>query len=357
MDRWSNEQRNKHSKKRIRHRRLVGGEGMKQDHTYTPPFTITSEILNLVSEISAEAAKLELLSPRIITPKLRKAYKIQTITGTLEIEGNRLGAEKVTALLEGKRVLGSVREIAEVQGAIRVYDALDTFDPHKLDDLLRAHKMLMGEILTDAGEFRSSNVGVGGSEGVVHVAPPFLEVPRLMHELFAWLQETDSHPLIASAVFHYEFEFIHPFSDGNGRIGRLWQTLILDRYKPVFSAIPVESVIREHQQAYYEALEASGSAGESTPFIAFMLKMLLETITDTLESDQVNDYVSDQVKKLLEVMGDEWLSSAEIMEKLGLSHRPTFRKNYLNPAIERGLIEMRTPESPRNPKQKYRKRP
>lgn len=329
---------------------------MENTQTYQPPFTITAKILNLVSEISAEVAKLEMLEPKIITPTLRKDYKIRTITGTLEIEGNTLGIEKVTALLEGKRVLGSVREIAEVQGAIKVYDNLENFNYKKLDDLLLSHKMLMDEILSNAGSFRTKDVGVGGSEGVVHVAPPSGQVYNLMHDLFSWLQETDIHPLIQSCVFHYEFEFIHPFSDGNGRIGRLWQSLILHNYKPVFSSIPVESVIKKHQQEYYKALEYSGSVGESTPFIEFMLEVIRDTIIESLSSDQVNDYVSDQVDKLLHVMNNEWLSSSEIMEKLELSHKPTFRKNYLNPALENGLIEMHNPDSPKSPKQKYRMR-
>ena len=323
-------------------------------NNYEPPFTITPKILNFVSEISAEVAKLEILEPKIITSTLRKNYKIRTITGTLEIEGNTLGIEKVTAIFEGKRVLGSVREIAEVQGAIKVYGNLANFNYQKLDDLLLAHKMLMSEILTNAGSFRTKDVGVGGSEGVVHVAPPSGQVHNLIVDLFSWLKITDIHPLIKSCVFHYEFEFIHPFSDGNGRIGRLWQSLILHNYKPVFSSIPVESVIKEHQQRYYDALEASGSAGESTSFIEFMLEIILTTIQDSINNDQVSDYVSDQVDKLLEVMHDQWLSSSEIMDKLALSHKLTFRKNYLNPALEHGLIEMRNPDSPRSPQQKYR---
>ena len=253
---------------------------------YTPPFTITPTILDLVSQISEAIGKLELLAPTAITPKLRKANKIKTIAGTLAIEGNTLGIEKVTAILEGKRVMGSVREIAEVNGAIKVYDNLDNFDYKKLDDLLSAHKMLMGEILTKAGSFRTSNVGVGGEEGVVHVAPPYDRVPRLMGDLFDWLSSTDIHPLIKSSIFHYEFEFIHPFEDGNGRIGRLWQSLILYDWKPIFSAVPIESVIKESQQGYYNALEAAGSAGESTPFVAFMLQAILRSCEEELAAER-----------------------------------------------------------------------
>ena len=208
---------------------------------------------------------------------MRKINRIKTITGTLEIEGNTLGIEKVTAILEGKRVLGTQKEIAEVQGAIKAYDALDSFDYTDINDILKAHKILMGDILTNAGNFRVTDVGVGGKEGVVHIAPPYTQVSNLMHNLFNWLKRSDIHPLIKSSIFHYEFEFIHPFTDGNGRIGRLWQNLILYKYKPIFNSIPIESVVREHQKEYYKALEESGSVGESTPFIEFMLNAILIT--------------------------------------------------------------------------------
>jgi len=253
---------------------------------YEPPYTITPKILNLVSEISEVVTKLEILEPKTISPTLRKVNKIKTITGTLEIEGNTLGAEKVTAILEGKRVLGSTREIAEVKGALRVYDELEYFDYKNIDDLLKAHKMLMDEILTYAGHFRLKDVGVGGSEGVIHVAPPSSQVPNLMSNLFEWLQKSEVHPLIKSSVFHYEFEFIHPFIDGNGRIGRLWQSLILYNWKKVFAYLPVESVVRDTQQEYYKALEESGSKGESTPFIECMLDAILLTCKQTLDEEQ-----------------------------------------------------------------------
>lgn len=252
--------------------------------SYTPPFNITPRVLDLVGLISETIGKLEVLAPLAITPTLRKANKIKTITGTLAIEGNTLGIEKVTAILEGKRVMGSMREIAEVNGAIKVYDKLATFDYKNLDDLLLSHKMLMDEILTNAGSFRSTNVGVGGEEGVVHVAPPHGHVPGLMQELFSWLSTSEIHPLIKSSVFHYEFEFIHPFIDGNGRMGRLWQSLILHEWKSIFSAIPIESVIKETQQEYYNALETSGIKGESTPFIEFMLEAILKACEDELQN-------------------------------------------------------------------------
>ena len=249
---------------------------------YKPPFTITEKILTLVSQISEYVVRLEMLELQNRAPTLRKTNKIKTITGTLEIEGNALGVEKITAIVEGKRVLGSMREIAEVKGAIKVYDHLESFDYKDLDDLLAAHKMLMGEILTKAGTFRRTDVGVGDSKGVVHVAPPFMQVPNLMNDLFSWLKETEVHPLIKSSVFHYEFEFIHPFIDGNGRIGRLWQSLILHGWKSVFAYLPVESVVRDAQGEYYDALERSGALGESTPFVKFMLEAILTTCQKTL---------------------------------------------------------------------------
>jgi len=266
--------------------------------SYTPPFTITNEILNQVSLISEIVGKLEVLSPTAMTPTLRKANKIKTITGTLAIEGNTLSAEKVTAILEGKRVMGSMREIAEVNGAIAVYDKLSTLDHKRLDHLLQTHKLLMQDILTNAGNFRQSNVGIGGDEGVVHIAPPYGNVSGLMNELFTWLAGTDLHPLIKSSVFHYEFEFIHPFIDGNGRMGRLWQSLILFEWKPIFSAIPIESVIKETQQGYYDALEAAGNNGESTPFIEFMLAAILSACEDELKNgSNVPEDVPEDVPK------------------------------------------------------------
>ena len=265
---------------------------------YTPPFKITPKIVNLVSEITEIVTKLQFNSSNAISPHLRKVNKIKTITGTLQIEGNSLDIQKVTALLEGKRVLATQKEIAEVQGAIKAYDLLDSFDYVSMNDLLKAHKILMGELLTNAGSFRLKDVGVGGKEGVVHIAPPSNQVQNLMHNLFDWLKNSDIHPLIKSSIFHYELEFIHPFIDGNGRIGRLWQTLILYNYKPIFKYMPIESIIKEHQQEYYKALEDSGSLGESTPFIEFMLNVILLTC----KSVPLNDPKSVPLKRLDKVV-------------------------------------------------------
>lgn len=251
--------------------------------SYKPPYTITSRMLSLSTAIGEELTKIEYDEKKLITPMLRKKNRIKTLAGTLEIEGNFLGEEKITAILDGKRVLGTYQEILEVEGAIKAYKEFENYRFDNLDDLLKAHKILMSGILTTAGSFRSVNVGVGSSEGVAHVAPPHGVVQDLMRDLFDWLKKSDEHPLIKSCVFHYEFEFIHPFSDGNGRIGRLWQSVILHSWKSVFSAIPTESIVRDHQEKYYQALEHSTTLGESTPFIEFMLEVILESIKSSVK--------------------------------------------------------------------------
>ena len=249
-------------------------------NNYTPPYTITSKIVNLISQISEEIGKIEVNRELLASPKLRKVNRIKTIAGTLEIEGNFLGEEKITAILEGKRVLGSYEEITEAEGAIEAYRHFEKYDYKKIDDLLLAHKLMMGQMLKSAGSFRKINVGVGSKEGVTHIAPQASLVAGLMEQLFEWLSKSDEHPLIKSSVFHYEFEFIHPFSDGNGRIGRLWQSLILYSWKKEFGSMPIESIIRDNQEEYYKAIEESSQKGESTPFIEFMLEVILQTLKE-----------------------------------------------------------------------------
>jgi len=245
--------------------------------SYQPPFTITSKIIDLVSQISEKIGEVQKDFSNA-SPQLRKQNRIKTITGTLQIEGNTLTEEQVSAILEGKRVLASVRELAEVKGAIVAYEALNKLNPLSLDDLLQAHDLMMGDVLTNAGRFREKSVGIYKGKEVVHIAPPAHQVSGLMAELIEWLQTTDCHPLISSSIFHYEFEFIHPFVDGNGRMGRLWQTLILSHWKPLFNNVPLESVIKECQQDYYDALGQADDSADSTAFIVFMLQAILNTI-------------------------------------------------------------------------------
>jgi len=245
--------------------------------SYQPPFTITTEIIDLISAVSEQVGfvQRDFLDA---SPQLRKANRIKTITGTLQIEGSTLSEEQVSAVLDGKPVQASVRELAEVKGAIAAYDKLNGLNPYKLDDLLEAHRLMMGEVLTYAGQFRDKSVGVYQGKEVVHVAPPAHKISGLMAELLAWAKQSNAHPLIVSSVFHYEFEFIHPFMDGNGRMGRLWQTLMLAQWKPLFADMPLESVIKMHQQDYYQALGSADSAADSTVFIEFIKKGTLPFI-------------------------------------------------------------------------------
>ena len=312
---------------------------------YQPPYKITPEILSLVADISEKLAGVDIIAVQN-SPQLRKQNRIKTITGTLAIEGNTLGLEQVSAIVEGKPVRGSQKEIAEVRGAIRAYEALAQYQIYSENDLLHAHRMMMQEVLPDAGAFRHGNVGVHKGDKVIHVAPQADRVPALMDDLLLWLKDTKDHPLISSCVFHYEFEFIHPFSDGNGRMGRLWQTLILGKWREVFYSLPIESAIKNNQQQYYDALAMADNKADSTVFIEFMLTVILASM-------KMTDPVSDPVKKLVSVMGDGYLSSAQIMAKVGLLHKPTFRKNYLLPALKQGVIAMSHPDQPNSPKQKY----
>ena len=290
---------------------------------YNPPFTITPKILNLVGEITEVITKLEMLSFNIDL-KLRKISKIKTITGTLQIEGNTLTEEKVTAILEGKRVLGSLKEITEVKGAIALYENIDKFDYHNLDDLLKAHKILMQDLLKEAGIFRNSNVGVGNLNEIVHIAPPAKQIPKLMQNLFDWLKG-DIHPLIKSSVFHYEFEFIHPFVDGNGRIGRFWQTLILYNWKKVFLNIPIESIVRDTQEKYYKAIEKSSEIADSYPFIEYMLESILTICKETLQNVPKKELKNDpkkRVNKIFELIKEnKFITIKELAHNLNVSEK------------------------------------
>ena len=292
--------------------------------SYKPPYTITSKIVNLISSISQELTKIEYHQDTTITPKLRKINRIKTISGTLEIEGNFLGKEKITAILDGKRVLGTYQEVLEAEGAIKAYKELENYRFDSLKDLLKAHKLLMSGILKNAGNFRSTNVGVGSEDGVSHIAPQPTFVPQLMSDLFDWLKYSDEHPLIKSCVFHYEFEFIHPFSDGNGRVGRLWQSVILYHYREVFNAIPTESIVRENQTKYYEAIEQSTSLGESTPFIEFMLGVILKSIISSVKSsvkssvnteDKILDYLNQNPKATIKELANVLDLTTRAIEK------------------------------------------
>ena len=320
----------------------------------TPPFSITPAILSLVAEIAGEIGRLGAMAGQGNVPKLRRENRIKSIHASLAIENNTLTLEQVTAVIAGKRVLGKPSEIQEVKNAFAAYEAMAGWNSHAVKDLLAAHRVLMSGLVDSAGRFRTRSVGIAQGERVVHLAPPADRVPGLMKDLLAWVKRTDAHPLVASCVFHYELEFIHPFADGNGRMGRLWQTLILSRWNPLFAFLPVESVIRDRQSDYYRVLGACDKAGKSTAFIEFLLAALLTALIEVSSTDQVTDPLTDQVKSLLKVLKTKPLSAAECMQRLKLSHRPTFRANYLHPALAADLIERTIPDKPNSRLQKYR---
>ncbi len=323
--------------------------------SYQPPYTLTDEIISLVAEIGGFLGSIRLQLSEESALRLRRINRIRSVTGSLAIEGNTLSEEQVTAILDGKRVIAPPREVREASNALAAYEQMADWNPMQESDLLTAHRVMMLGLIDSAGIYRQGGVGIMAGDEVQHIAPPPSQVARLMADLFQWVASTNAHALIASSVFHYEFEFIHPFADGNGRMGRLWQTLLLSRWQPLFSDIPVESLIHDHQADYYRALRQATDQTDCAPFILFMLMMIRDALTVST-IDQVIDQVTDQVKNLLAVMEEGYLSTKELMERLSLSHRPTFRDNYLNPALQLGLIEMRDPGSPRSPQQKYRKK-
>jgi Fic family protein len=317
---------------------------------YQPPYTITPAIVNLVAEIGETIGRYSVLAEQNLTPRLRRENRIRTIQASLAIENNTLTIEQVTAVIEGKRVLGHPREVQEVKNALAAYDRFDTWKPEAEKDLLEAHRVLMSGLIDEVGLYRHGGVGVMAGQQVIHMAPPADRVPQLMSDLFGWMATTDAHPLIASSVFHYEFEFIHPFADGNGRMGRLWHSLILARWNPLFADIPVESLIFEHQAEYYQAIQESTQGTDSAPFIAFMLRMILDTVTSS--TPEVTQEVTPEVR-LLSVLAGE-MTRQQLKEALGLKDDEHFRKAYLLPALDAGLIEMTIPDKPRSSKQKYR---
>ncbi|WGV99936.1 Fic family protein [Vibrio sp. YMD68] len=326
---------------------------------YTPPFSISNDILNMVAEISGLLGRLEVTNPDFLSPQLRRDNRIKTIQATLAIENNTLSLEQVTAVIEGKRVLGLPREIQEVNNAFSAYEKLAAWSATSVNDLLSGHGQLMFGLDEQAGCFRRGGVGIYRGDALIHMPPPADRVPVLIAELLDWLNRTDVHPLIASCIFHYEFEFIHPFADGNGRMGRLWQTLVLSKWQPLFAYVPVETVIRDKQDDYYQALSESDRISEASPFISFMLKALLTALLEIDSPENINAYapqeafvdVSIELLSVLNELGHA--TFVEMMQAVGLKHRPTFRKKYLKPALDNGYVEMLYPDSPNSPKQKY----
>lgn len=327
---------------------------------YQPPFSITNSMLSLVASISEKLGRISVLHNLESRPHLRRNNRIRSIHSSLRIEANSLNLSQVRDVLDGHLVLGEPKEIQEVKNAYAAYEKLPEINPYCLTDLKELHGIMTKYTVEESGVFRKGEEGVFSGEDCIFMAPPARLVPGLMEDLFSWIQreKDEIHPLILAAVFHYEFVFIHPFSDGNGRIARLWHTAILSRWKPVFAYIPLESQIEKFQDGYYQAIAQCHGEGTSDPFIEFMLKqidLILDAVAAQISEEDAR--ITEYVKKLLAVMEPGIPYTAiSLMERLALHSRETFRKNYLNPAMELGMVSMTIPDKPQSRNQRYVRR-
>lgn len=322
---------------------------------YEPPFESTNRMLNRVSSISEKLGRIETRRTLERQPHLRRNNRIQSVHSSLKIEANSLSLDNVRDLLNAREVIGPAKEIQEVKNAFAAYDQIDAVDPYSLDDLLRLHGVITRLTVEESGVFRSGAEGVYRGGVCTHIAPPPEMVPSLMGQLFDWMaaRRGEIHPLILSSVFHYEFVFIHPFRDGNGRMARLWQTALLSRWNPLFEYIPIESQIERFQDGYYDAIAVSTSEGSTTAFVEFMLDRIDEVL-DRVIAQERGGGQTEQVKRLLAAMEyDTPYTATALMRLLGLKSRDALRNNYLNPAIEEGLIQMTVPDKPTSRNQRY----
>ena len=324
---------------------------------YAPPFSITNKMLTRVAQIAEKAGRISNYRAFETKPHLRRNNRIRSIHSSLAIEANSLSLDEVKSVISGKTVIGPQKEIQEVKNAYQAYEKLGHFDPYSLEDLKAMHGIMTYLTVQESGVFRSHNEGVFNGDRCIFMAPPPQLVPELMQALFAWMKNVrqEVHPLILSSVFHYEFVFIHPFSDGNGRMARLWQTALLSDWNPLFQYLPLESRIHEFQDGYYEAIASCHAAGNSNAFIEFMLDMIDLTMDWAIQQTSSNDaYLPSAVQKLLAVMEyDTPYTATQLMTMLELKSRVNFRKNYLDPALKHGLIVMSIPDKPTSRNQTY----
>lgn len=267
-----------------------------------PPFEITDDILDAIAEIAELVGQVTVTHGLSANPTLRRTNRIRTIYSSLAIEQNTLSLEQVTAVLNGKHVIAPPKDIAEVKNAYEIYEMLDSLNPYSVDDLLKAHAVMTKDLVEESGCFRSGPVGVVDKHGnVLHFGTLPAYVPNLVYELFDWVQNSNIHMLIKSCVFHYEFELIHPFADGNGRIGRLWHTLLLSNWKPFFAWLPVESIIHDRQDEYYRAINKSNAEGESTVFIEFMLSAIKDALIEAVATTDTTQNMTDNELRLFKI--------------------------------------------------------
>lgn len=302
-----------------------------------PPYEITSEILKYITSISEKIGEVNAKYLIKTNPTLRKQNQIKTIHSSLSIEGNTLTEEQITAILENKRVVGPEKDILEVLNALEVYKNLKNFKYNNEKDFLKAHKILLKNLIIKAGNYRNQGVGIVKGSKVEHIAPPYQNVPFLMKDLFEYLKDKNEINLIKSCVFHYEMEFIHPFIDGNGRMGRLWQTLILMEQYPVFEFLPFETLISKNQIEYYEALSKSDKEGKSTKFIEYMLKIIDQSLSDLLENSVKKLYDENRIQLFLEQIEHEF-SRKDYLDFFKEISTSTASRDLKN-AVESGLIE------------------
>ena len=327
---------------------------------YIPPFDITNIMLDRISSIMKKIGKLDNYKDLNKMPVLRRNNRIRSIHSSLAIEANSLSFDQVKDIIDGKKVIGPQDEIQEVKNAYEAYKLIKEVNQYSIKDLKKVHGVMTYLTVDESGEFRKGNEGVFDEKGnCIHVCPPPEQVDELMKQLFKWMEDNNGivHPLILSSVFHYEFVFIHPFKDGNGRTARLWQNVILSNWEKLFEYVPIESQIKKYQEEYYLAIANCDHNGNSTEFIEFMLKMIDETLEDLMESTSVQaSHISSYVNKLLDVMETGVaMTTSELMEKLDMKSRISFRDNYLNPALENGLIKMTNPDKPTSKNQMYYK--
>ena len=327
---------------------------------YIPPFTISNKMLQLVSSISEKVGRIDKTDSLEAKPHLRRINRIKSIHSSLKIEANSLSLTNVRDIIDGHSVLGDRKEIQEVKNAYKAYEKIGEVNPYSLKDLKTLHGIMTAGIIADSGEFRHGQEGVFSGEQCIFIAPPPQLVPELMDDLFRWMRENKDkiHPLIMAAVFHYEFVFIHPFSDGNGRMARLWHTVLLAAWRDLFAYIPLESQIEKFQDDYYQAISRCHVNGNSDVFIEFILEQIDCILNDISEQlKHTGAEVSEYVRKMLDVMEyDVPYTSVAIMEMLGLKSKDTFRKNYINPALEHNYICMTVPDKPRSRNQRYIKK-
>lgn len=302
-----------------------------------PPYQITDEILQLIVSISEKLGEIKSTHLHKPPTKLRKKNRIKTIQSSLEIEGNTLTEEQITAILENKKVIAPQKDIIEVQNAIKVYEQLRSFNPYQIQDLEKAHAILMHQLLDNAGKLRTKNVGIVKGEKIEHIAPSGTMVKGLMNDLFDYLQNDEEILLVKSCVFHYEFEFIHPFLDGNGRMGRFWQTLILMQKYPVFEYLPLENIIKKNQNAYYEALSKSDKMGQSTPFIAFMLNVIFEALNDLLQSQNRTLSAEERILIFQDVIKDKIFSRKDYLSNYKEISTATASRDLKN-AVKQNIL-------------------